>query len=580
MNFKLNFRKRIILAKAFWKRSLPRYFKVIDHSKDGQENSRRSNRNKQKDTSTVSATAAIAATVALERDQLVNQMSIFNQLWESGNWEGMLQLESTVSDAAKMLENTHPLEAGMSCYYLGTAHKELGREGGVEQAIVCFQKALEIAKKASGKRLQAVATWDLTDCFIETGRIEEVMNLHKSLVADIGKERLDPDCILGFADALNDSNFYSHSLEVLHEHVDVIESTWDKPEQGKAYGVIANNHCGRYDYNTSNVYYERQLSIAKEIKDLTLEAEALHGLGDNHLRMGDYNKAMEYLEQELVPLSDTGDIPWQGRVYSAMGVVLLEQDGRGQEAIEMLRQAYGILETCDFPEGLSWILCTLGEAYTRIEAWDEPITALEKGISISASMEFEVKRNERQSELHRVLGRTYLEQYYSDESLIGVPETREEGIRKASLCSQEAIKLRREDDPTKPIVYLDLAQELYYLGDTENAELALTEYLDRTLKLGPSHCQTCHQSCAKDETMMMCVGCHVARYCSQDHQRRAWKKGRLCHKVMCPLLKRWRRLQKGNYTTDSRNAIFNDFFAATGSDVVNADEQHDSENEE
>ena len=373
--------------------------------------SRRSNRNKQKDTAAVSATAAVAAQAALERDQLINQLRSFDQLFESKDWEGILQRELTVSDAAKMLENSHPSEAGMCYYNLGTAHRELGREGGANQAILCVQKAIEMVKNTSNDPLQAVMTWDLTDCFIETGRIQEAMDLHKSLVADIGKERLDPDCILAFAYNLNDSNFYSHSLEVLHEHVDVIESTWDKPEQGKAYGVIANNHCGRYDYNTSNVYYERQLSIAKEIKDLTLEAEALHGLGDNHLRMGDYNKAMEYLEQELVPLSDTGDIPWQGRVYSAMGVVLLEQDGRGQEAIEMLRQAYGILETCDFPEGLSWILCTLGEAHTRIEAWDEPITALEKGISISASMEFEVIRNQLQSELHQVLGRTYLEQY-------------------------------------------------------------------------------------------------------------------------------------------------------------------------
>ena len=37
---------------------------------------------------------------------------------------------------------------------------------------------------------------------------------------------------------------------------------------------------------------------------------------------------MEYLEQGLVALSDTGDIPGQGRVYSYMGDVLLAQDGR------------------------------------------------------------------------------------------------------------------------------------------------------------------------------------------------------------------------------------------------------------
>jgi len=161
-------------------------------------------------------------------------------------------------------------------------------------------------------------------------------------VADIGKERLDPDCILAFAYNLNDSNFY--------------ESTWDKDNQGKAYGMIADNHYGMYDYNKSNDYYERQLSIAKEIKDLTLEAEALHGLGGNHRRMGDYDKAMEYLEQGLIPLSETGYIVGQGRVYYIMGDVLLAQDGREKEAIEILQKASGILETCNDPEGLTQIL--------------------------------------------------------------------------------------------------------------------------------------------------------------------------------------------------------------------------------
>jgi len=49
---------------------------------------------------------------------------------------------------------------------------------------------------------------------------------------------------------------------------------------------------------------------------------------------------------------------------------------------------------------------------------------------------------------------------------------------------------------------------------------------------------------------------------------------------MCSLLKRLRRLDMGKDTTDSCDAIFNTFFAVTPSDVVNADDQHDSENEE
>ena len=39
------------------------------------------------------------------------------------------------------------------------------------------------------------------------------------------------------------------------------------------------------DHNKSIVYHERQLSVAKEIKDLGLESDALHGLGYSYGRV-------------------------------------------------------------------------------------------------------------------------------------------------------------------------------------------------------------------------------------------------------------------------------------------------------
>jgi len=206
-------------------------------------------------------------------------------------------------------------------------------------------------------------------------------------------------------------DFLGRALEVLEDHLDVIESTRTKTSGAKHTARLGIITVECMTTTKSIVHYERQLSIAKEIKDAALEAEALYGLGYNPGRLCDYDKAMEYLEQGLVPLSDTGDIPGQGRAYSYMGDVLLAQDGREQEAIEMLQKANGILEPRNDPEAMSLVLCKLGEAYMRIEAWDNAIIALEKGISISASMEFEVIRNQLQSELHQVLGRTYLEQY-------------------------------------------------------------------------------------------------------------------------------------------------------------------------
>ena len=51
-------------------------------------------------------------------------------------------------------------------------------------------------------------------------------------------------------------------------------------------------------------------------------------------------------------------------------------------------------------------------------------------------------------------------------------------------------------------------------------------------------------------------------YCSEAHLTRAWRRGRLSHKVMCPFLRRWRRAAnaENSIETESFENICNDFF--------------------
>ena len=246
-----------------------------------------------------------------------------------------------------------------------------------------------------------------------------------------------------------------------------------------------------------------------------------------------------------------GDSVAEARAHFAMGGVLLAQGGHEKEAIEIFQKALRISETSYDPKSLSWTFCKLGEAFRGIEAWDDAIAALENSICFAESIEVEGKQNCK-IKANQVLGQTYLEQYYSDESLVDVPKKRDEVIRQALCCSEKAVKCGLS-------VLLDMAQEHYFLGDTENAHLMLRGYLDATVQQGPSHCQACHQICAKDTIMNKCSVCKVARYCSRTHQIYAWKKGRLCHKVMCPLLRHWRKAKaKGGRDNDeSSNAIVN-----------------------
>jgi len=144
------------------------------------------------------------------------------------------------------------------------------------------------------------------------------MDLHKGLCDVIGKERIDPNYILMFHQLLQDNSENSRAREILEEHVDVIESSWDKSMQGPAYAMLAVLTEANNDWNQSNVYYERQLAIAKDINDLKLEAKALNGLGSNYGKLGEFGIAVVYLEQQLAIVSEKGDSVAEARAHFAM----------------------------------------------------------------------------------------------------------------------------------------------------------------------------------------------------------------------------------------------------------------------
>jgi len=172
----------------------------------------------------------------------------------------------------------------------------------------------------------------------------------------------------------------------------------------------------------------------------------------------------------------------------------------------MYQKCVGSLEEGHSNPNLIRVFLKLGRAYRSIGAWDDAVASLEKGLSITESIEDARIGNQLKGLAKQSLGNTYLEECES------VPERIDELVRKAIFWSEAAFNLQH--DATDELL-LDLAQEHYYLGDTEKAHNMIQKYLDGTVKLGPSQCQSCHQICAKDAIMEKWSVGKVARYCSE-----------------------------------------------------------------
>ena len=94
---------------------------------------------------------------------------------------------------------------------------------GIEKASLYYKKAVELAKKAGNNEILTKGVLSLTKFYVEMGRVEEAMDLHKSLWDKIGKESMDPDTILDFADILEANHEYPRALEILEDYLEAIE---------------------------------------------------------------------------------------------------------------------------------------------------------------------------------------------------------------------------------------------------------------------------------------------------------------------------------------------------------------------
>ena len=164
------------------------------------------------------------------------------------------------------------------------------------------------------------------------------------------------------------------------------------------------------------------------------EALALNGIGRNYGSMSDYGSAMEYLDQALVFEYELGG-DRIGETYCTMGDVLVAQEGREKEAILMFQKCVGFFEE-ENASDLMRVFLKLGQAYTKIEAWDDAIAYLEKSISSTESIEDERLGNQLKAAAKQSLGNTYLEKYES------LSERNDELIRKALFFSEAAFNLQ------------------------------------------------------------------------------------------------------------------------------------------
>ncbi|XP_036095150.1 G-protein-signaling modulator 1 isoform X3 [Rousettus aegyptiacus] len=177
---------------------------------------------------------------------------------------------------------------------LGNTLKVLQR---FDEAVVCCQRHLDIAQEQGDKVGEARALYNMGNVYHAKGK-----QLSWNAAQDPG--HLPPDV----RDTLRRaSEFYERNLSLVKE-------LGDRAAQGRACGNLGNTHYLLGSFAEATAFHKERLAIAKEFGDKAAERRAYSNLGNAHVFLGRFDVAAEYYKV------GEGRACWSlGNAYVSMG---------------------------------------------------------------------------------------------------------------------------------------------------------------------------------------------------------------------------------------------------------------------
>jgi tetratricopeptide (TPR) repeat protein len=442
-------------------------------------------------------------------------------------------------------------------------------------------KAVSHYRKVIDQEVKLVGDYeaDIIRCYLDFDRCDEAMEAFKAFSCSHVENdtAIDPEFIMSIARRFESKGGFVHKLRLQK-----LLSSFDLTVRSEALG----------EYRIAIDGYKSSLSISRDQNDKSAEAHALKALGrvyakihKNHTAMNRLQKALAIRMQSKTKVSISQMID----IYIQMGYVHLNHGSGGMEqnALEVFETALQSYRLALVPTDekspvtakdaarLVSIYNGMGLTYYILGQWDRAIQVLNKSVEYVKHPKH--VRYPCTMQTHYFLGCTYLQKYRTLPFDLG-PEEPAQLLQNAWEHMKLIISIKKYGGDfewtslgKKDEEYMGVTMSIIMClqGRRDEAKPCLQMYFDteasRIKKDDDAlYCHCCHQSHGESIKLKKCAGCKVNYYCNKTHQKKEWRGRFIGHRMLCPFLKRWRRvkrqMKKGRRSRDSFELILNHFF--------------------
>jgi len=402
----------------------------------------------------------------------------------------------------------------------------------------------------------------LVPVYLREKRNDEAFATIKRLTSSIPHELVHPILILDLAQEFSKDAQFQEVIDIFTMFLGNINRFWDKDKQVLAYRMYGMGYINLTEYEKATTFPHKALSITE---DPSTKVDVLGDLAFMQKTKCNYGDALAILNQALDIISaESGERnkskDWSEQtasIHGRLGDVLSDWGECDLEALDCYECALGITKEHDHGDArnLASFYLGLGLVHARLGNWDEAMKALKLAIRNNEA-EHDGWNATKATRIYPTfcdqIWRVLLDQYCSDDRLLHDTQEREKILKEVELFSKRSI----ENCPSCE-AYLNYAQANYFLGKIEDANFLLYMCFEFEMQKEGVQCRSCFRQAVTGAKMKTCKICEVVDYCSKAHQRLAWRRGRLSHKVMCPFFKRYRMVAKAANPIDTEP--FEDF---------------------
>ncbi|XP_061459644.1 G-protein-signaling modulator 1 isoform X2 [Rhineura floridana] len=245
---------------------------------------------------------------------------------------------------------------------LGNTLKILGQ---FDEAVVCCQRHLDISQEQGDKVGEARALYNIGNVYHAKGK-----QLSWSLPQEPGRLPEEVQDSLERA-----SEFYEKNLSLVKE-------LGDRAAQGRAYGNLGNTHYLLANFSKAIIFHKQRLAIAKEFGDKAAERRAHSNLGNAHIFLGRFHISAEYYKKTLHLSRQLKDRAVEAQsCYSLGNTYTLLQDY--EKAVEYHLKHLSIAQELGDRVGEGRACWSLENAYVSLGNREQALHFAEKHLEIS-----------------------------------------------------------------------------------------------------------------------------------------------------------------------------------------------------